>query len=441
MNQDRISRRNLIRLGAVAGAGWLTAPRLAAAEAEPLRVGGDFRSNIGGDELQGMLEELVAKHRMPGAVAGVFRNGQVLSAAAGIANLNTGAPMTTEIGFLTGSITKVWAATLVMTFVDDGTIDLDTPLTRYLPNLRFADAEATRTIAVRHLLNHSSGLDAGDFILDLGEGPAAHALFAQAVAKRGQIHRPGAYASYCNGGWVLAGHLLETLTGKSWHKLLAERVIAPMGLTRTFPDAEDGVLYGVAVGSVPDPKRPGEHMATPKFLLPKTFAPAGATLITTVADNLQLARMHIRGGLAENGTRILSEASARAMATRTIDNPSGPASGIGLGWGHSTPGGRTMLAHGGGSNGGRAQLAVIPDAGFAYASFVNSSVSDAFQSELQRRIMATFAAGTTPEVMGTRPVSATIDRSAFVGTYRRATTRATIREEGNKLVLETEWNH
>jgi hypothetical protein len=157
--------------------------------------------------------------------------------------------------------------------------------------------------------------------------------------------------------------------------------------------------------------------------------------------------MHMRGGVAETGTRVLSAESARAMATRTIDHPTGPGSGYGLGWGHSAVGGRTMLSHGGGSNGGRALLAAIPEAGFAYASFVNSSVSDAFQGELQRRIMATFLGGAAASMLGSRPVAAAapapgpagIDRSAFVGTYRRTTTRATIREEGTRLILETEW--
>lgn len=442
MRQTTVSRRDLLRLLTIAGAGLSLAP--SPGRADRPGAGPGRRGPVDARDLETALRELVARHRMPGAVAGVYHQGAVLTAAAGVANLNTGAPMEPGIGFLTGSITKVWTATLVMTFVDDGTIDLDTPLVRYLPALRFADPEATRTIATRHLLNHSSGLDAGDFILDLGEGPAAHRAFVEAMASLGQIHRPGRYSSYCNGGWVLAGHLLETLTGKSWHRLLLERVIRPLGLERTFPYAEDGVLFGVAVGGVPDPGRPRSHMATPQFLLPKTFAPAGSTLVTTVEDNLQLARMHQRLGLAADGTRVLSERSARAMATRTIDHPSGSASGFGLGWAHSTLGGKVQLSHGGGSNGGRAQLAAVPEADFAYATFVNSSVSGDFQAELQRWIVDAWGLG-APETLGGRPLAPAataampVDRSAFVGTFRRTTTRVTIRLEGGKLLLESEW--
>jgi CubicO group peptidase (beta-lactamase class C family) len=237
---------------------------------------------------------------------------------------------------------------------------------------------------------------------------------------------------------VLAGHLLEHLTGKSWHRLLEERVIRPLGATRTYADAEDGVLHGAVVGSVPDPNRPGFHLATPKFLLPKTFAAAGATLLPTLHDNLLFARMHIRGGVAPNGTRVISEGAARAMATRTVDHPSGPATGYGLGWGHAMPGGRVTLSHGGGSNGGRAMLVVVPASDFAYATFVNSNASDAFQAELDGWIRRTWHPDPPPEP-GPEPPPGPIDRRAFVGEYRRMTTRTRITEDGDGFSAESIW--
>ena len=389
-------------------------------------------------DLAAGLAELVKKHRMPGALAGIYRNGQVLTAGAGIANLNTAAPMTPDLGFVTGSITKVWTCTLVMTFVDEGKIDLDRPLIEYLPHLKFGDAEVTRSVTTKHLLNHSSGLDAGDYIEDFGEGPAANRLYVDALARIGQVHPMGKYSSYCNAGWVLAGHLVEVLSGKSWHRLLEERVIKPLGATRTFTEAEDGILHGVAVGSVPDPKRPGEHMATPKFLLPKTFAPAGSTLVTTLENNLLLARMHMGGGVALGGTRVLSEKSARAMATRTMDSPTGPVSGWGLGWGHSTAGGQVTLSHGGGSNGGRALLVSVPGSDFAYATFINSNAGDAFATELHAWLVKDFHPSPPPTPPAPTPPG-DVDRAPFTGVFRRMTSKITIQNEGQNLGVESEW--
>lgn len=391
------------------------------------------------DDLSEGLAALVAKHKMPGALLGIYRQGKVQTAAAGIANLNTGAPMSPQLCFLTGSITKVWTSTLVMTFVDEGVIDLERPLIEYLPHLKFGDASVTRRVTTRHLLNHSSGLDAGDYVAEFGEGPAANRQYVDTLAQLGQIHPLGAYSSYNNAGWVLAGHLMEFLTGKSWHHLLTERVIKPLGASRTYPDAEDGALYGVVVGSVPDPKRPGEHMATPKFLLPKTIAPAGSTLLTTLEDNLLLARMHMQGGVAPSGNRVISEKSARAMATRTIDHPSGPASGFGLGWFHSTPGGKVTLSHSGGSNGGRAILTVVPDSDFAWAGFVNSNASDAFLVDFAAWVRKEHQPNAPPEPPPVETAAGPFDQSKFVGVYRRTTTKTTIRQEGEVLSVESEW--
>ncbi len=425
-------RRDFARVSAAALGFAGVAPHLT------LRRASERGSDPAHDDLAEGLAALVKKHRIPGALAGVYRAGKVTTAGAGIANLNTGAPMTPDLGFLTGSITKVWSCTLVMTFGDEGKLDLDRPLIEYLPHLKFGDADVTRRLTTRHLLNHSNGLDAGDYIEDFGEGPAANRQYIDALAKIGQIHPMGAYSSYCNAGWMLAGHLLEFLTGKTWHDLLTERVIKPLGAARTFAYAEDGILHGMAVGSVPDPNKPGEHMATPKLLLPKTFAPAGATLVPTLEDNLLLARMHMRGGVAPNGTRIISEQSARAMASRTIDHPSGPASGYALGWGHSTPGGQVTLSHGGGSNGGRALLVVVPGAEFAYATFINSNAADAFAAELHAWLVKDFHPSPPPEPPA--PVDpGPVDRKPFVGVFRRMTSKTTIREEGEILGVESEW--
>jgi len=232
----------------------------------------------------------------------------------------------------------------------------------YLPHFRLGDPQAAKIITPRQLLNHASGIDAGDYLVELGEGPDAHRRYVEALARVGQIHAPGRYSSYGNGGFILAGHLMEALTGRSWDALLRQRLAEPLGLIRTVTRVEEAVLTRMAVGSVPDPKRAGHHMATPKLLLPQSAAPAGATLITTVHENLEFAAMHMRRGTAKDGRRVLSETSARAMATRTIGRPAG-GGGFGLGWGTSGRPGAVRLSHSGGSNGGIAQLVALPDFG------------------------------------------------------------------------------
>src|SRR5262249_3667035 len=85
-------------------------------------------------ELREVVQELVARHGIPGAVVGVLEDGRVEAEAAGIANLNSGIEMTPDTLFLTGSITKVWTTTLLMSMVEQGLIDLDAPVKQYLPD-------------------------------------------------------------------------------------------------------------------------------------------------------------------------------------------------------------------------------------------------------------------------------------------------------------------
>lgn len=411
------------------GAGLITASR------SPFPVG---RPSRGGPDLTAILEPLRAKHGVPGALVGVWVDGAAQVAAAGIANLNTGVPMTPDTAFLTGSITKVWTTTVVMTLVDQGKLDLDRPVRSYLPHFRVLDTKASEAITVRQLLNHSSGIDAGDYLLELGDGPAAHRQYVDLLAQVGQIHAPGAYSSYCNGGFILAGHLAEFVTGDSFDRLIRERIVKPLHLDRTVTDPSEALMHRLAVGSVPDGSRPGGHRAAARFSLPRSAAPAGSTLITTIEDQLAFAAMHLNRGVGPSRSSVLSTASATAMATRTIGRPTG-AGGYGLGWGVTGRPGDTRLSHSGGSNGGIAQLVLFPERRIAFASFANSSSSYGFHAELQQAVLAAAGVAPAPRPAATAPaapVGPPLDPARVIGAYRRKSERTTIEADGPRFMAD-----
>ena len=117
-------------------------------------------------DLQGQLAELVAKHRVPGAVVAVWQDGELITAAAGLANLNTGVPMTADTAFLTGSITEGLGDDDVHdvrrgTIARSGRADR-----RYAPDIQFgADLDVARSLTFRNLVNHSSGVDSSDLFV------------------------------------------------------------------------------------------------------------------------------------------------------------------------------------------------------------------------------------------------------------------------------------
>jgi CubicO group peptidase (beta-lactamase class C family) len=122
-------------------------------------------------------------------------------------------------------------------------------------------------VTVEHLLTHTSGLD-GDFFHDTGRGDDCLATYVTAIAARPLTHPPGATHSYSNGGFSVAGRVVEVLTGKVWDTALRDLLITPLGLTGTWTLPEDVLRFRAATGHLaglrpsgspqpPDP--PAEH--------------------------------------------------------------------------------------------------------------------------------------------------------------------------------------
>src|SRR6185437_13105108 len=151
------------------------------------------------------LAVLAERHKVPGASLGILRTGasgrpdEVIEAAYGYANFPARIEATTDTLFQIGSMSKVWTATLAMQLIDEGKLDLDAPVADVLPELRLADAEVAKTVTMRHLLNHTSGID-GDVFTDTGRGDDCVEKYVALLAEQKQNHPLGATWSYCNAG-------------------------------------------------------------------------------------------------------------------------------------------------------------------------------------------------------------------------------------------------
>src|SRR5215472_16257833 len=192
-----------------------------------------------------------------------------------------------------------------MQLVDEGLLDLDAPVVEVLPELRLADADVTKQVTVRHLLTHTSGID-GDVFTDTGRGDDCVETYVAGLGEVAQNHPLGATWSYCNSGFVLAGRVIEKLTGGTWDSAVRERIIAPLGLERTITLPEEALLHRTAVGHVSEGTE--EPSRAPVWMLPRSLGPAGL-IGSTAADLLEFARMHLTGGVGPDGTRLLSAAS------------------------------------------------------------------------------------------------------------------------------------
>jgi D-alanyl-D-alanine carboxypeptidase len=298
----------------------------------------------------------VARHVLaigaPGYLARIDDGHRVATTTAGLADRATGRPLTGREQFEIGSNTKTFMATLALQLVDRGQLDLDAPVSAYLPGV----VPNGRNITVRMLLNHTSGLFSytsdPDFLPGLEKNPQ-HVVTERELLDVAFRHEPnfapGQGWSYSNTNYTLIGMILRQRTGRSLPELVRERIARPLGLTRTYfadPRATNtgpGYAHGYAV----------KFGATPRTYTDVSGLPIGGwggAAGAVISTQRELSRFFS----AVLGGELFSQEQLRQMKT-TVALPEGVGikGGYGLGlfkivapcgtvWGH---GGDTLGHH------------------------------------------------------------------------------------------------
>jgi CubicO group peptidase (beta-lactamase class C family) len=310
------------------------------------------------------------------AVAGIF-DGSIEVAAAGLADHGTGEPLTPDHVMRPGSVTKMLTATLVMQCVDDGLVGLDDPLTRHLPDFRLRDEGAADRVLVRHLLSHTSGIDANDRFVDHGGDDGALGRYVDALADVGLLTTPGEVFSYNNAAICVAGLLAARVRGTTWEEALRAHVLEPLGMTST--GFVNGRLEGDAALAA---RLAGSHLAGPAgvTVLPPTneqptwtraLGPAGGETASTAGDLARFVASHLGVG---DVPPVVRPETARLMRERVVDAPGGvhQMAGSGLGWQTWQSGDLAYVRHAGAYFGGSTVIAVDADAGAGVVVMTNS---------------------------------------------------------------------
>jgi len=383
------------------------------------------------------LGEWAERFHVAGAAVTWMHGDEVQAAATGLANAATGVEATPDTLFQIGSITKVYTSTLIMQLVEDGKVQLDAPAVTYLPDLRFADAAATPKVTVRHLLTHTSGVD-GDFFEDFGRGDDCVAKYVAACSKLEQMFAPGSMWSYCNVGFVVLGRIIEVLTGMSWDVALRKRLLDQIGASRTLTLPEDMLLHRVAAGH--DVGLDLNVSLVKKWSIDRSSGPAGATPNSTVGDMLTFARMHIDGGLAADGLRVLPEALIQEMQAPQATLPRHPGDGArqwGLGWMLFDWGGRRIIGHDGGTIGQNSSLRILPEERFAVAMLTNTTPTGSMLCTRVMRWLFGQHMGVEMEPFPKPPETPpAIDLSRYTGTYVKNEALIEITEAEGHLVQQ-----
>ena len=379
-------------------------------------------------ELHDFVTPLLAHWKVPAVTIGVYDAGEVRTAAFGEANREAHWPATPDTLFQIGSISKVFTATAVMQLVDGWRIDLDAPVTRYLPDFRLSTSEATGALNVRHLLTHHTGFWGDDFT-DRGNNDDALRKAVAALSGVRQLTDPGETWSYCNAGFQVLGALLEKFHGKPAEDVIRDRVLKPLGLEDSTFSVTEAATRPLAVGyntlttEEPEIARP--------YAITRAMAPAGA-IIGTVGDLLKFAAFHMGDGKAGD-RRALSPGGLAEMQREQV-KAANMAPAWGLGWWIQDASGTKTIGHGGSTNGQRANLVVVPSRNLAIASLTNGSNGSAVNRAIERHLLAGFGIPRVDPQEGHLPEAA-LQRLA--GRYHSPGGDITVGSDGGQLTIDT----
>jgi CubicO group peptidase (beta-lactamase class C family) len=304
--------------------------------------------------------EAFAATGLPGMALTVTRGSQVVLVK-GFGTAGAGKPVTTKTQFRIASLSKSFTATAVLQLVEAGTVDLDAPVRRYLPELTLADGNAEK-ITVRQLLNQTSGLaDAG--IADDGSTATTLADRVAGLRTSRTVSAPGTRFHYVDANYQILARMVELVAGVRFAGHLRRKVLDPLGMTRTLttttaqqaPDAAPDLARGhILLFGVPVAKKELHG-----------FVEGSSGVVSTAGD---MARWLI--AQSGGGPRIIGPASLATMQTP----PAGIDTTYAMGWTRPDPAtGPPRLQHFGVLGTFSADQALLPASGYGFALLYDGS--------------------------------------------------------------------
>jgi CubicO group peptidase (beta-lactamase class C family)/D-alanyl-D-alanine dipeptidase len=271
----------------------------------------------------------------------------------GLERIADSVPATAETVYRVGSVSKLFTDLAIMQLVERSTLDLDAPVTRYLPDFTPVNPFGT-PITLRHLMSHRSGL--------VREPPAGHyfdtsgttlAATVASLSPTTLVYAPGERVKYSNAGIAVVGRVLEATQRRPFSDYLDSALLQPMGMRRSAfvrrvdlePRVPDALMWGYD----------GRRSDAPVFEL--GMSPAGS-MYTTVLDLGRFMQMLFAGGTLE-GKQIVSPATLDTMWTPQFAPEA--RTGAGIGFFVSEMEGHRAVGHGGAIYGFATELLALPD--------------------------------------------------------------------------------
>ena len=378
------------------------------------------------------VEHRMQETNMPGLALAVTDQEKLLRAASfGYADLAAGKPIEPGLMFEIGSIGKSFTNVALMQLRDEGRLDLQAPVSRYLP--WFEAQSGYEPITAHHLMTHTSGLATGTDI-----GP--HGLYESWALRNSKTGAPpGEYFRYSNVGYKTLGFLLEEVDGRSYQDAIQARVLDPLGMRDSHPVIGHETRRRSATGyrSFYD-DRP-EHRA--HGLVPALWTEYGVgdgCQASTTEDMCIYLRMLMNRGSGPKG-RIMSEESYGLMTQRAIATQQWGGAWYGYGLTSADVDGHAYLGHGGSTTGFVAAMVADLDAGIGVVALINGIAESYAAVGMAMRALSLVRAGLQGEQMPSVPPatdpSQVINAADYAGSYGSGEDRMVITAQGEGLTL------
>lgn len=271
--------------------------------------------------LQQFIPPLMKRHKITGlSIALVDDQGLIWAHGFGYADAARRAVATPETVYRAGSIAKLFTAMAVMQLVEQGKLDLDRPLSDFLPGFAIKSRfDGSVPITLRSVLTHHSGLPSDWLGMMWNSAPVPFTDLAAQLREEYTAAPPGVVYSYSNVGYTLLGHVVQTASGQDFARYMREALLDPLGMQRSsfqpaaLPELSKGYRGGREADELP------------------VLMPAGG-LQSTVLDLGRMVQMVLAGGQTGEGRVLRPESLAEMLRPQNEDLPFDADLRTGLGW-------------------------------------------------------------------------------------------------------------
>jgi CubicO group peptidase (beta-lactamase class C family) len=381
------------------------------------------------DELKSDIQAILQEDNIPGAsIALVSRDEVIWAGGVGKADLAGGRDVTADTLFRVGSISKAFSALAVLTLVEQGRIDLDTPVRLAAPEVEFTNPwSGSNPVTLAMVMEHTAGFDdihvreyakVDDPDITLQEGLAYH------PHSRTSRWPPGTFMSYANSGPPIAAYVLEKVTGQSFEDYTRDRVFDVLGMqysTFLYPEEPRRLARGYQEDGITE--APYDHII---------IRPSGA-LNSSAAEMARFLRMMLNRGTLD-GVRFLREETIERMETPTTNlvANAGYTFGYGLGNYAEIFNGHRFFGHDGGITGFVSSARYSPELGVGF--FVSINKPSGGLNDISERIAQLLTEGAElpePPQYQAEPW----ELEAVAGYYRLYTPRADLASFITRLLM------